>query len=87
MTILTTPIIVDCDPGVDDAIALLLAFGLNIPIAAITTVAGNVPLSLTNSNARKICALAPPPKRPPASPDYKVLTSLSPPRLERQSTV
>jgi len=53
-----TPIIVDCDPGVDDAITLLLAFGLNMPIAAITTVAGNVPLSLTYSNARKICALA-----------------------------
>jgi len=53
-----TPIIVDCDPGVDDAIALLLAFGLDMPIAAITTVAGNVPLSLTYSNARKICTLA-----------------------------
>ncbi|MEO1623446.1 MAG: nucleoside hydrolase, partial [Cyanobacteria bacterium J06632_3] len=52
------PIIVDCDPGVDDAIALLLAFGLDLPITAITTVAGNVPLTLTYSNARKICALA-----------------------------
>lgn len=55
---MTTPIIVDCDPGVDDAIALLLAFGLNLPIQGITTVAGNVPLSLTQSNARKICTLA-----------------------------
>ncbi|MGD1865899.1 MAG: nucleoside hydrolase [Phormidesmis sp.] len=53
-----SPIIVDCDPGVDDAIALLLAFGLDMPIAGITTVAGNVPLSLTYPNARKICALA-----------------------------
>ena len=52
------PIIVDCDPGVDDAIALLLAFGLALPITAITTVAGNVPLTLTYSNAQKICALA-----------------------------
>ncbi|MEO1791475.1 MAG: nucleoside hydrolase [Cyanobacteria bacterium J06629_19] len=55
---MTSPIIVDCDPGVDDAIALLLAFGLNMPIAGVTTVAGNVPLSLTYPNARKICALA-----------------------------
>ncbi|MEL6455038.1 MAG: nucleoside hydrolase, partial [Cyanobacteria bacterium J06623_5] len=52
------PIIVDCDPGVDDAIALLLAFGLEMPVVGITTVAGNVPLPLTYSNARKICALA-----------------------------
>lgn len=51
-------IIVDCDPGVDDAIALLLAFGANLPLLGITTVAGNVPLSLTAHNARKICALA-----------------------------
>ncbi|MEL6602616.1 MAG: nucleoside hydrolase [Cyanobacteria bacterium J06614_10] len=55
---MAAPIIVDCDPGVDDAIALLLAFGLEMPIAGVTTVAGNVPLSLTYGNARKICALA-----------------------------
>ena len=53
-----TPIIIDCDPGVDDAIALLLALGLDLPILGITTVAGNVPLALTTANARKICALA-----------------------------
>ncbi|MEO1387636.1 MAG: nucleoside hydrolase [Cyanobacteria bacterium J06634_6] len=52
------PIIIDCDPGVDDAIALFLAFGLNMPISGITTVAGNVPLSLTYPNARKLCAIA-----------------------------
>ena len=51
-------IIVDCDPGVDDAIALLLGFGAGLPITAVTTVAGNVPLDLTFGNARKICALA-----------------------------
>lgn len=55
---MTNGIIVDCDPGVDDAIALLLAFGTNLPIRGITTVAGNVPLHLTANNARKICALA-----------------------------
>ncbi len=53
-----TPIIIDCDPGVDDAIAILLALGLDLSILGITTVAGNVPLSLTTANARKICALA-----------------------------
>ena len=61
---MTNGIIVDCDPGVDDAIALLLAFGTNLPILGITTVAGNVPLPLTYSNARKICALANRPEVP-----------------------
>jgi purine nucleosidase len=51
-------LIVDCDPGVDDAIALLLAFGFDLPLLGITTVAGNVPLSLTFANARKIAAIA-----------------------------
>lgn len=53
------PIIIDCDPGVDDAIALLLAFASpELNICGITTVAGNVPLTLTQANARKICELA-----------------------------
>jgi purine nucleosidase len=51
--------IIDCDPGVDDAIALLLAFASpELEILGITTVAGNVPLSFTAKNARKICELA-----------------------------
>ncbi|NER77995.1 MAG: hypothetical protein F6K42_00080 [Leptolyngbya sp. SIO1D8] len=52
------PIIIDCDPGVDDAIALMLA--LNAPellVQAITVVAGNVPLALTQRNARQLCEL------------------------------
>lgn len=53
------PLIIDCDPGVDDAIALLLALASpEFNLLGITTVAGNVPLSLTQSNARKICELA-----------------------------
>lgn len=53
------PIIIDCDPGVDDAIALLLAFASpELEILGITTVAGNVPLALTQKNARQICELA-----------------------------
>lgn len=55
----TKPILIDCDPGVDDAIALLLAFASpELEVLGITTVAGNVPLSLTQTNARKICELA-----------------------------
>ncbi len=53
-----TALIIDCDPGVDDAIALFLSFCTDLPILGITTVAGNVPLDLTFSNARKLCALA-----------------------------
>lgn len=54
------PLIIDCDPGVDDAIALLLALASSkeIDLLGITSVAGNVPLSLTQLNARKICQLA-----------------------------
>lgn len=53
------PLIIDCDPGVDDAIALLLAFASpEFNLLGITTVAGNVPLHHTSINARKICELA-----------------------------
>ncbi|MGD1904514.1 MAG: nucleoside hydrolase [Leptolyngbyaceae cyanobacterium] len=52
------PIIIDCDPGVDDAIALMLALrSPELEVQAITTVAGNVPLDLTQRNARQICEL------------------------------
>ncbi|MDN5786501.1 nucleoside hydrolase [Pseudorhodobacter sp.] len=52
-------IIIDTDPGIDDAIAILYA--LRHPamdVAAITTVAGNIGLSVTTRNAGRICALA-----------------------------
>jgi purine nucleosidase len=52
-------LLIDCDPGVDDAIALLLAFGSpELNLLGITTVGGNVPLVHTQTNARKICELA-----------------------------
>lgn len=53
-------IIIDCDPGQDDAVALLLAFASpdELEVAGITTVGGNVPLELTQRNARMICDLA-----------------------------
>ena len=53
-------IIIDCDPGQDDAVALLLAMASpdELEILAVTTVAGNVPLHLTQRNARMICDIA-----------------------------
>jgi len=50
-------IIIDCDPGQDDAVALLLAFASpdELELLGITTVCGNVPLALTQRNARMIC--------------------------------
>lgn len=54
------PLIIDCDPGQDDAIALMVAFSARdlFDIKGITTVAGNVPLRLTEANARRIRDLA-----------------------------
>ena len=52
-------IIIDTDPGQDDAVAILLALGSpELDVLGITAVAGNVPLKLTEKNARKICELA-----------------------------
>lgn len=53
------PIIIDTDPGQDDAVAILLALASpELDVLGITTVAGNVPLSLTTKNALKVCELA-----------------------------
>ncbi len=53
-------IIIDCDPGQDDAINLLLAMSSpdELDILGITAVAGNVPLALTERNARLMCDIA-----------------------------
>ena len=53
-------IIIDCDPGQDDAVALLLAFASpeELDVVAVTTVGGNVPLEQTQRNARMICDIA-----------------------------
>lgn len=53
-------IIIDCDPGQDDAIALLLAFAApdSLEILGVTVVAGNAGLELTQRNARMICEFA-----------------------------
>ena len=53
-------IIIDTDPGQDDAVAILLALASpeEIEVLGITAVAGNVPLALTARNARIVCELA-----------------------------
>ncbi|WP_163272433.1 nucleoside hydrolase [Chelativorans alearense] len=52
-------IIIDTDPGQDDAVAILLALASpELDVLGITAVAGNVPLALTEKNARKVCELA-----------------------------
>ena len=53
------PVILDCDPGHDDALAIILAaFDPRIDLLAITTVAGNGPIEKVTENALRICALA-----------------------------
>lgn len=54
------PIIIDCHPGHDDAVALLLAFASpdELDVLGVTVVAGNVHLAHTQANARRICELA-----------------------------
>lgn len=48
-------VIIDTDPGVDDALALMLAFNSpELNVEAVTTVAGNVSLEMTSNNALKI---------------------------------
>ena len=52
-------VILDCDPGHDDAIALLLAaHAPNLKLEAITTVAGNQTVDKTSRNALRLCTLA-----------------------------
>lgn len=54
------PLIFDCDPGTDDAVALLMAFAhpQRLNILGVTTVGGNVPLKYTSVNGLKISELA-----------------------------
>ncbi len=53
-------IIIDTDPGQDDAVAILLALAspADIELLGLTAVAGNVPLALTAKNTRMVCELA-----------------------------
>lgn len=54
-----TPVILDCDPGHDDALAILLAIARpEVELLGITTVAGNAPLAATTHNALAVLTLA-----------------------------
>jgi inosine-uridine nucleoside N-ribohydrolase len=54
-----TPIILDCDPGHDDAIALLLALASpEVELVGVTTVSGNQTLDKTTANAIRVCEFA-----------------------------
>ena len=54
-----TPILLDCDPGHDDAIALLLALASGeVELLGVTTVAGNQTLEKTTANAIRVLELA-----------------------------
>lgn len=56
---MATKIILDCDPGHDDAIALLLAHGNpSIELLAVTTVAGNQTIEKVTRNARGVARIA-----------------------------
>lgn len=72
---MTRKIIIDTDPGQDDAVAILLALASpELEVLGITCVAGNVPLPLTSKNARVVCELA-------GRPDIKVFAGCDRPLL------
>jgi len=53
------PCILDCDPGHDDAVAILLAAAHPaLDLRAISTIGGNAPLDKVTLNARRVCTLA-----------------------------
>ncbi|MCL2128336.1 MAG: nucleoside hydrolase, partial [Treponema sp.] len=61
-----TPVIIDCDPGHDDAIALILAFAREeLDVKAVTVTAGNQTVDKTLLNAKKILSFIG--KRPPVA--------------------
>lgn len=74
-------IIIDTDPGQDDAVAILLALASpeDIAVLGITAVAGNVPLPLTAKNARIVCELA-------GRPDIKVFAGCDAPMTRKLVT-
>jgi len=63
-----TPILLDCDPGHDDAVAILLALASpELDLLGITTVGGNAPLERVTDNALRVLALAGRPDVPVAA--------------------
>lgn len=73
-------IIIDTDPGQDDALAILLALASpELEVLGIVAVAGNIPLALTQTNVRKVCEVA-------ARPEVKVFAGCDKPMLRKLVT-
>lgn len=72
------PIIIDCDPGHDDAIALFMALAADdvVEVVGITTVAGNIDVGQATRNARRVCAIA-------GRPDLPIHAGCSRPIVKR----
>nr|MDT0660358.1 nucleoside hydrolase [Micromonospora sp. DSM 115978] len=78
---MAVPVVIDCDPGVDDMVALLLACASpEIDLLAVTTVGGNLGLATTTRNARAVLALAGRADLPVASGTSRTLVRVPPPR-------
>jgi inosine-uridine nucleoside N-ribohydrolase len=69
---MTRHLLIDSDPGIDDALAILLALrSSDVRVEAVTTVAGNVAADRATANARRILAVVapmPPPRLAPGAP-------------------
>jgi pyrimidine-specific ribonucleoside hydrolase len=77
------PIVIDCDPGIDDAVALLLACASpELRLLGVSAVAGNVDLGHTTRNAGRVLALAGRPDVPVAAGAGRPLVRTSPGRAE-----
>jgi pyrimidine-specific ribonucleoside hydrolase len=76
----TRPVLLDCDPGHDDAIALMLAVAdPSIDLVGVTTVAGNVTLANTTRNALRVLDMV-------GRPDIPVAAGRDRPRVRALST-
>lgn len=61
------PIFLDCDPGIDDAFAMMVLLGIRqLKLLGVSTVGGNVPVELTSENARRLLELCGRPEIPVA---------------------
>jgi inosine-uridine nucleoside N-ribohydrolase len=73
-------IIIDTDPGLDDAVAILLALAAKeLEVLGLVAVAGNLPLAQTERNARRVCELA-------GRPGIAVYAGCAQPILRRLAT-
>jgi len=77
---MSEPVIIDTDPGIDDALAIMLALcSPELQISAITTVSGNVPVEIATRNVFRIMALL------PASPRFPVARGAPAPLQKNRS--